>query len=91
MSKLSIEIRDVSEDCMDAVCSMEGTNKELLGCMAYLTQALACHFAVPAPQLLAAVAAASGRYRRSIREVQAVDLGAIERARRRGQSDDGAR
>ena len=91
MAKLSIEIRDVSEDCMDAVCSMEGTNKELLGCMAYLTQALACHFAVPAPQLLAAVAAASGRYRRSIREVQAVDLGAIERARRRGKSDDGAR
>lgn len=87
MAKLSIEIRDVSEDFMDAVCSMEGTDKELLGCMAYLTQALAHHFAVPAPQLLAAVAAASGRYQRSIREVQEVDVSAIERARKGGRGE----
>ena len=91
MSKLSIEIRDISEDSMEAACSMEGTNKELLACMAYLTQALAQQISVPVPQLLAAVAAASGRYQRSIREVQEVDVGAIEQARRRGQSDDGAR
>lgn len=87
MAKLSIEIRDVSEDSMEAACSMEGTDKELLGCMAYLTQALARHFSVPAPQLLAAVAAASGRYQRSIREVQEVDVGAIEQAKRRGRGE----
>ena len=85
MAKLSIEVPDTSSEVVEVTCRLEGENRDLLGCMAYLSQALAAHFEVSVPQLLSVVAASSGRIRRSIREVQELDIGAIENARKRGQ------
>ncbi len=85
MAKLSIEVPDTSSEVVEVTCRLEGENRDLLGCMAYLSQALAAHFEISVPQLLSVVAASSGRIRRSIREVQELDIGAIENARKRGQ------
>ena len=85
MAKLSIEVPDTSSEVVEVTCRSEGENRDLLGCMAYLSQALAAHFEISVPQLLSVVAASSGRIRRSIREVQELDIGAIENARKRGQ------
>ena len=87
MAKLSIEIPDTSSESavVEATCRLEGKDRDLLGCMAYLSQDLAAHFEISVPQLLSVVAASSGRIRRSIREVQELDIGAIENARKRGQ------
>ncbi len=85
MAKLSIEVPDTSSEVVEVTCRLEGENRDLLGCMAYLSQALAAHFKISVPQLLSVVAASSGRIRRSIREVQELDIGAIENARKRGQ------
>lgn len=85
MAKLSIEVPDTTSEVMEVTCRLEGENRDLLGCMAYLSQALAAHFEISVPQLLSVVAASSGRIRRSIREVQELDIGAIENARKRGQ------
>ena len=85
MAKLSIEVPNTSSEVVEVTCRLEGENRDLLGCMAYLSQALAAHFEISVPQLLSVVAASSGRIRRSIREVQELDIGAIENARKRGQ------
>ena len=85
MAKLSIEVPDTSSEVVEVTCRLEGENRDLLGCMAYLSQALAANFKISVPQLLSVVAASSGRIRRSIREVQELDIGAIENARKRGQ------
>ena len=87
MAKLSIEVPDTSSEVVEVTCRLEGENRDLLGCMAYLSQALAAHFEISVPQLLSVVAASSGRIRRSIREVQELDIGAIENARKRGQTN----
>ena len=87
MAKLSIEVPDTSSEVVEVTCRLERENRDLLGCMAYLSQALAAHFEISVPQLLSVVAASSGRIRRSIREVQELDIGAIENARKRGQTN----